>query len=89
MRPTPTRLPDEMLAPACRTLGVEGEPDDALLSPAVRAAVQAAVRAQLHPNPKARRSSQPRRRIGDQTSLAFDDQCVDIKRRAANDIDEE
>jgi hypothetical protein len=46
MRPTPTRLPDHMLAPACRTLGVEGAPDEALLSPAVRAAVQAAVRAQ-------------------------------------------
>lgn len=89
MRPTPTRLPDHMLAPACRTLGVEGEPDEALLSPAVRAAVQAAVRAQLHPNPKARRSSQPRRQFSDQTSLGFDDQCVDIKRRAANDIDED
>ncbi|WP_168793566.1 hypothetical protein [Paraburkholderia aromaticivorans] len=89
MRPTPTRLPDDLLAPACRTLGVEGEPDEALLSPAVRAAVQAAVRAQLHPNPKARRSSQPRSQLGDQTSLGFDDQCVDIKRRAANDIDED
>lgn len=88
MRPTPIRLPDEMLAPACRSL-VDGSPDDALHSPAVRAAVQAAVRAQLNPNPRARRSSAPRRQFGTQPTLGFDDECVDIKRRAANDIDED
>lgn len=88
MRPTPTRLPDEMLAPACRSL-VDGSPDEALLTPAVRAAVQAAVRAQLHPSPRTRRASQPRRQFSSQPSLGFDDECVDIKRRAANDIDED
>lgn len=90
MRPTPTRLPDDLLAPACRTLGVEGSVDEALLNPAVRAAVQAAVRAQIVGRPQRRtgRFTQPRA-VPSQASLGFDDQCVDIKRRAANDIDEE
>lgn len=90
MRPTPTRLPDDLLAPACRTLGVEGSADEALLNPAVRAAVQAAVRAQIVGRPQRRtgRFAEPRT-TPTQTSLGFDDQCVDIKRRAANDIDEE
>ncbi len=88
MRPTPTRLPDELLMRTAPHL-VDGDPAEAITNTPVRAALQAATRAQLHPNPKVRRSSQPRRQIGDQTSLGFDDQCVDIKRRAANDIDEE
>jgi hypothetical protein len=86
MRPTPTRLPDEMLAPACRTLGIEGLPDEALLNPALRAAVQAAVRAQLAGRP-ARRAAP--RALGVQTALGFDRNSVDIKRRAANDRDED
>ncbi|WP_213761773.1 hypothetical protein [Caballeronia sp. dw_19] len=86
MRPTPVRLPDEMLALACRALGF-AEPKD--LNPAARAVVQAAVRAQINPNPRARRFSAPRPATGLQGAFGFDDQCVDIKRRAANDFDEE
>ncbi|WP_225031775.1 hypothetical protein [Paraburkholderia sp. XV] len=90
MRPTPTRLPDDLLAPACRTLGVEGSPDEALLNPAVRAAVQAAVRAQIvgRPQRRAGRPIAPRAAVI-QTTLGFDDDVVDIKRRAANDTDED
>ncbi|PRZ56609.1 hypothetical protein BX589_101259 [Paraburkholderia fungorum] len=88
MRPTPARLPDELLMRAAPQL-VDGDPDAAIANPAQRAAVQAAVRAQLHPSPRTRRASQPRRQFGTQPSLGFDDQCVDIKRRAANDIDED
>ncbi|SIT43737.1 conserved hypothetical protein [Paraburkholderia piptadeniae] len=91
MRPTPTRLPDDLLAPACRTLGVEGSPDEALLNPAVRAAVQAAVRAQIVGRPLRHtgRTLTPRAVAPIQSSLGFDDNVVDIKRRAANDTDEE
>ncbi|WP_069267385.1 hypothetical protein [Paraburkholderia nodosa] len=91
MRPTPTRLPDELLAQACRTLGVEGAPDEALLNPAVRAAVQAAVRAQIVGRPQRHvgRHVTPRAESRTQTCFAFDDQIVDLKRLAANDADEE
>lgn len=91
MRPTPTRLPDELLAQACRTLGVEGAPDEALLNPAVRAAVQAAVRAQIVGRPQRHvgRFTTPRRDPETQTCFAFDDSFIDLKRRAANDGDEE
>ena len=90
MRPTPTRLPDDLLAPACRTLGVEGSADEALLNPAVRAAVQAAVRAQIVGRPQRHtgRFTQPKS-TPTQTTLGFDGEYVDIKRRAANDIDED
>lgn len=90
MRPTPTRLPDDLLAPACRTLGVEGDVEEALMNPAVRAAVQAAVRAQLVGRPQRRtgRFCAPRS-LPSQTTLRFDDDRVDIKRRAANDKDED
>ena len=88
MRPTPIRLPDELLAPACATLGA-GAPESALRNPALRAAIQAAVRAQQHPNPRARRAApRPRQPAAAQSSLGFDG-SVDIKRRAANDLDEE
>lgn len=91
MRPTPTRLPDELLAQACRTLGVEGTPDEALLNPAVRAAVQAAVRAQIVGRPPRHvgRHVAPRAERLNQTCFAFDDNIVDLKKRAANDGDEE
>lgn len=91
MRPTPTRLPDDLLAPACRTLGVEGSPDEALLNPALRAAVQAAVRAQIVGRPlrRAGRAIAPRTASAVQTTLGFDEDIVDIKRRAANDTDED
>ncbi|WP_175760484.1 hypothetical protein [Burkholderia anthina] len=87
MRPIPTRLPDDMLVPACITLGA-GAPEQALSNPALRAAIQAAVRAKLKPNPKVRdvtskpvtRSFRP---VPD-TEIDFD-----IKRRAANDRDED
>jgi Arc/MetJ family transcription regulator len=87
MRPVPVRLPDEVLAPACRALGVDESPVD--LCPALRAAVQAAVRAQMNPNPRARHFSAARVVSAQQGAFGFDDQCVDIKRRAANDFDEE
>ncbi|MBR8435243.1 hypothetical protein KDW37_31280 [Burkholderia cenocepacia] len=87
MRPIPTRLPDDVLAPACSTLGA-GSPEKALSNPALRAAIQAAVRAQLHPNPKVRdvtfkRAARPVRPAADA------DRDFDIKRRAANDRDED
>lgn len=89
MRPTPTRLPDELLAQACRTLGVEGTPDEALLNPAVRAAVQAAVRAQIVGRPQRHvgHALAPRHAPVTQTCFAFDESFVDLKRRAANDED--
>lgn len=88
MRPIPTRLPDELLAPACRTLGVD--PDEALLNPAVRAAVQAAVRAQIVGRPQRHVGrAVPPRATPTQAPLAFDENYVDIKRRAANDKDED
>ncbi|RKE35249.1 hypothetical protein B0G76_1310 [Paraburkholderia sp. BL23I1N1] len=88
MRPTPVRLPDELLAPACLPLGA-GNPDAALLNPALRAAVQAAVRAQLNPNPRASRRP-PRRGAGAAyPQLDFSAPLVDIKKRAANDLDGE
>lgn len=90
MRPTPVRLPDDVLAPACQTLGIEGSPDEALLNPAVRAAVQAAVRAQILPRPLRRRIHQTQLTAARlQTTLGFDREGVDIKRRAANDKDED
>ncbi|MBR7929435.1 hypothetical protein [Burkholderia ambifaria] len=87
MRPTPTRLPDDVLAPACATLGA-GSPDQALSNPALRAAIQAAVRAQLYPNPKAPKVTS--RRIARPTApMAEQGLDFDIKRRAANDRDED
>lgn len=88
MRPTPVRLPDELLAPACLTLGA-GTPDVALSNPALRAAVQAAVRAQLNPNPRALRRPPTRRAGAAHPQLDLVTPPVDIKRRAANDLDEE
>lgn len=86
MRPQPARLPDELLAPACAMLGA-GTPEVALSNPALRAAIQAAVRAQQHPNPKALRAApRPRQHAAAQSSLGFDG-SVDIKRLAANDLD--
>jgi hypothetical protein len=58
------------------------------LPPPMRAVVNAHAHAQLNPNPRVRRTS-PRHHAPSQASLGFDDQCVDIKRRAANDIDED
>lgn len=88
MRPTPTRLPDELLAAACRTLGVD--PDEALMNPAVRAAVQATVRAQIVGRPQRHVGrAVPPRAAPTQAPLALGDDFVDIKRRAANDKDED
>ncbi|HDR9026915.1 TPA: hypothetical protein QDB14_001085 [Burkholderia vietnamiensis] len=87
MRPTPTRLPDDVLAPACATLGA-GSPDKALSNPALRAAIQAAVRAQLHPNPRARDVTS--KRVARAVRPALDVEIdFDIKRRAANDRDDD
>ena len=87
MRPTPTHRPDHMLAPVCRAMGIEQAPRE--LNPAVRAAIQAQLNAQINPNPGVRRVSTPRSIPAHQAAFGFDDQCVDIKRRAANDIDED
>lgn len=87
MRPTPTRLPDDVLAPACAALGA-GSPEQALSNPAVRAVIQAAVRAQLHPNPKV--CDMTLKRFARTVRLTADvDLDFDIKRRAANDRDED
>ncbi|WP_131753562.1 hypothetical protein [Burkholderia vietnamiensis] len=87
MRPTPIRLPDDVLAPACATLGA-GSPDKALSNPALRAAIQAAVRAQLHPNPKVRDVTS--KRVARVVRPALDVEIdFDIKRRAANDRDDD
>jgi hypothetical protein len=88
MRPTPVRLPDELLAPACLTLGA-GTPDAALSNPALRAAVQAAVRAQMNPNPRALRRAPSRHATSAYPQLELAPPPVDNKRRAANDLDEE
>ncbi|CAB3783111.1 hypothetical protein LMG28688_01581 [Paraburkholderia caffeinitolerans] len=90
MRPIPTRLPDELLAKACSHL-VDTPPEEALLNPAVRAAVQAAVRAQIVGRPQRHvgRQLTPRSTSLTQTCFAFDDTIVDLKKRAANDGDEE
>ena len=87
MRPVPVHRSDEMLAPICQAMGIEQSPRE--LSPAVRAALNAQLNAQMNPNPRARRSSAPRVVSAQQGAFGFDDQCVDIKRRAANDFDEE
>ncbi|HEF4732701.1 hypothetical protein KDW57_23175 [Burkholderia multivorans] len=87
MRPTPTRLPDDVLAPACATLGA-GSPEQALSNPAVRAAIQAAVRAQLNPNPRARNAA-PQRTTHPTPATRGNAVDFDIKRRAANDCDED
>ncbi len=90
MRPTPTRLPDDLLAPACRALGLD-TPDQ--LNEATRAAVQALMRAQIVGRPQRHvgRHVTPRveREPRTQTCFTFDDQTVDLKRLAANDADEE
>lgn len=86
MRPVPVHLPDEALEPVCRAMGLPSPCD---LPPAVRAAVNAQAHAQREPNPRVRRSPRVPVRPVHQASLGFDDQCVDIKRRAANDLDEE
>jgi len=86
MRPVPVHLPDEVLEPACRAMGLPSPSD---LPPAVRAAINAQVHAQREPNPRVRRAPRVLARPVNQASLGFDDQCVDIKRRAANDHDEE
>lgn len=87
MRPTPVRLPDDALTPVCVAMGIEQSPSD--MPPELRAAVQAQRRAQMNPNPRALRFSTPRVVSAQQGAFGFDDQCVDIKRRAANDFDEE
>ncbi|WP_175777488.1 hypothetical protein [Burkholderia anthina] len=76
-----------MLAPACATLGV-GSPEHALSNPALRAAIQATVRAQIHPNPKVRDMTSRRIARPAPASAALD-LDFDIKRRAANDRDED
>lgn len=86
MRPTPVHFPDEALEPACRAMGL---PSPGSLPAALRAAIQAQLHAQLQPNPRARRLSRPHPVLCGQTSLGLDDRRIDIKRRAANDIDEE
>lgn len=86
MRPVPVYLPDEVLEPACRAKGLPSPGD---LPPALRAAINAEVHAQREPNPRVRRTPRVLTRPVNQASPGFDDQCVDIKRRAANDLDEE
>lgn len=86
MRPVPVRHSDEALAPVCVALGI-GKPDE--LSPPMRAVANAIKNAELNPNPRAQRFSTPRVVSAQQGAFGFDDECVDIKRRAANDFDED
>ena len=85
MRPVPVHLPDEALEPLCRALGLPAPHD---LTPPMRAVVNARANAIRNPNPRVRRPAR-QRPLSNQTSLGFDEHCVDIKRRAANDIDED
>jgi hypothetical protein len=83
MRAAPVKPSDEMLEQACPAF-VEGEPSAALSNPAVRAVVEAAVRAQMAP----RRPSVLSRRIAAPLPVPRHG-AIDAKRRAANDFDEE
>jgi len=51
--------------------------------------VNAHAHALRDPNPRVRHVQRQRSVSGVQKSLGFDEHCVDIKRRAANDIDED
>ena len=83
MRAETAKPSDEILEQACPAF-VEGDPSAALSNPAVRAVVEAAVRAQLAP----RRPSFAVRRAS--TPLPGPRHgAIDAKRRAANDFDEE
>ncbi|WP_175054382.1 hypothetical protein [Paraburkholderia sediminicola] len=55
----------------------------------MRAVVNAHAHALRNPSPRVRSVSRARPASGGQASLGFDENCVDIKRRAANDIDED
>lgn len=82
---TDINVTDAMRARKLEELGIATHPDS--VSPAVRAVVEAAIRAQLSPNPRVcRPTPQPRpaARVIPQAKPA-----VDAKRRAANDLDEE
>jgi hypothetical protein len=59
------------------------------LNPAERATAQLIARARQHPNPRGRRFVRSLPSSGSQAAFGFDEHCVDIKRRAANDLDEE
>jgi hypothetical protein len=90
MRPTPVRLPDAYLEREHRALGVGGSLDDALANEPMRAVLQAAARAHMYPKNRGNRSAAARRSSGAaQLSLALPESFIDVKRRAANDIDEE
>ncbi|CAB3742762.1 hypothetical protein LMG24238_06936 [Paraburkholderia sediminicola] len=86
MRPVPVHLPDEALEPVCRAMGLPAPQD---LPPPMRAVVNAHAHALRNPSPRVRSVSRARPASGGQASLGFDENCVDIKRRAANDIDED
>lgn len=86
MRPAPVHLPDEALEPVCRAMGLPAPRD---LPAPVRAVVNAHAHALRDPNPRVRHVQRQRSVSGAQKSLGFDEHCVDIKRRAANDIDED
>jgi hypothetical protein len=86
MRPTPVRHSDDDLAPVCIALGIATAPAD--LPPEMRALVNFIYGAQTNPNPRARRVPS-RVAVAGQGAFGFDDKCVDLKRRQANDFDEE
>lgn len=86
MRPTPIRLPDELLMRAAPQF-VDGAPDAAIANPAQRAALQAAVRAQLHPNTKVLHVAHRARAAVSKPFFAKP--VISTKCLAANDLDEE
>ncbi|WP_186224608.1 hypothetical protein [Burkholderia gladioli] len=86
MRPVPSHLPDELLVPECQRL-IDGPADEALSNPAVRAAVQAAVRAQIEPrNYLSRRRANAHKSPAGATGKSDE---VDRKRLASGDSDED
>lgn len=79
MRP-PIPVTDAMVAREFRAHGLEGDAD--VVHPAVRAALQAAVRAQIQPNPRVRRAP-PASSIA---SVHLRPVTDNAKMRAANDF---
>jgi hypothetical protein len=76
---------DAMIACEFNAQGCAGTPEK--VHPAVRAALLAAVRAQIDPNPNARAATAQRVSAVRRPLPAPRSPCDDAKRRAANDID--
>ncbi|TDY26267.1 hypothetical protein B0G81_6777 [Paraburkholderia sp. BL6665CI2N2] len=78
-------ITDDMLAREFKAQGCVGTPDK--VHPAVRAALLAAVRAQIDPNPRARAATAQRIPAARRPLPEPRNAGVDAKRLAANDLD--